>query len=220
MPGYYYGKMFGSQTHNPHSVGRPFQEQEAPRPHSLNHSSHGDRRGRGISEMKSSQAIRLLPLSLRRQTQTQLQHTDICCDRGSPGCWVAPRGHLARLGAQGRLPDETRPELSPKQEAGLSRKQHQEQVRRGSSSNCKKTGGREPVWLIRETVELLGQATQHPLYIHLPLPSLGGFDSDLIPYRYEQRLKCKPELNRVMRNEKLADGYLLEMKAATFYNIS
>lgn len=65
------------------------------------------------------------------------------------------------------------------------------------------------MWLISGTAELLGQATQHPLYIHLPLPPLGGFDSDLIPYRYEQRLKCKPELNRVIRNEKLADGYLL-----------
>lgn len=80
---------------------------------SLNRSSHGWQARAWYFKMKSSQAIGLLPLSLRRQTQTQSQHTDICCDGGSTGYWVAPRGHLARLGAQGRLPDEPRPELSP-----------------------------------------------------------------------------------------------------------
>lgn len=131
------------------------------------------------------------------------------------GAGGAPRGHFARL-----APWWAKAWAESQQETGLSRKQHQEQVRRGSSSDCRKTGGRERVWLISGTAELLGEATQRPLYIHLPLPPLVGFDSDLIPHCYEQRLKCKPELSRVIRNEKLVDGYLLEMKAETFYSIS
>lgn len=208
-------KTFRSQTHNPHSVGCPFQEQEVPHPRSLIHSNHAWR-ARAWYFRDEKQPGHQIATSVTEKTDTDTfaayRHETEEAQGVRGG---TPRGHFARL-----APWWAKAWAESQQETGLSRKQHQEHVRRGSSSDCRKTGARERVWLISGTAELLGEATQHPLYIHLPLPPLRGFDSDLILHRYEQRLKCKPELNRVIRNEKLVDGYLFEMKAETFYNIS
>ena len=76
------------------------------------------------------------------------------------------------------------------------------------------------MWLIYGTTKFLGVAVLHISHVHLSCPLLRAFDFDLIFHGYEQRLKCKVEMNRVICSEKLVDGYLLEMKAKTFYNIS
>ena len=81
-------------------------------------------------------------------------------------------------------------------------------------------GGERECGSFSGTAELLHRATLHTLYIHLFFPLLRCFDFDLTSHHYEQRLKCKAELNSVICNEKLTDGYLLEMKVETFYNIS
>lgn len=164
MLGYHNGKMSGSQTHNPHSVWCPFQEQKAPHPHSLIHSNHAwwgqawyfrDKKQPGHQTATS--------VTEKAGRHNRSTHTSAAPEEAQ-GTGEAPRGHFARL-----APCWAKAWAESQQETGLSRKQHQEPIRRGSSSDCRKTGGHEPVWLISGTVKSLDQATQHPLYIHLRL---------------------------------------------------
>lgn len=122
-----------------------------------------DGRRPGISETKSSQAIRLLPLSQRRQADTIAVHTHL----------LHQRKHRALGGHRGDtlpdwLPADPRPELSPNRKQDCLGNSTKNPSGEEAAATAERRG-HEPVWLISGTVKSLGQATQHPLYIHLRL---------------------------------------------------
>lgn len=61
-----------------------------------------------------------------------------------------------------------------------------------------RTGRQKRVWLIRRTAKFFGMTSLHILYIHRSFSLLRRFDFDLISHGYEQRFKCKAEMNRIM----------------------